>query len=46
MTKEKIDFIQKNEKKKKNAIFVELLTSFVINALSSNHLVKLFTSLL
>ena len=45
MTKEKIDFIQKNEKKK-NAIFVELLTSFVINALSSNHLVKLFTSLL
>ena len=44
MTKEKIDFIQKNEKK--NAIFVELLTSFVINALSSNHLVKLFTSLL
>ena len=41
MTKEKTDFIQKNEK---NAILAALLTPFIINAVSASHLVKLFVS--
>ena len=43
MSKEKIAFIQKNEKKE-NAIFVALLTLFIIIAFSASYLMKLFVS--
>ena len=42
MTKEKINFIHKNEKK--TAIFVALLTLFIINTFSAHHLIKLSMS--
>ena len=41
MTKEKIDFIQKNEKL---AIFVALLTLFITNAFIASYLIKFFIS--
>ena len=42
MTKEKITFIQKNEKKL--AIFVTMPTLFNINTFSGSHLIKLYIS--
>ena len=41
MTKEKKDFIQKNEQPSN---FVGFLTSFITNAFSASHFIKLFTT--